>query len=518
VPGAKLPSSTGGGGYHATVAVATHLAGGGDALRMVAQAQYSDFPDSQRPGLFSVDGATGVEAYVPLALSFDARVVAVLYDPIARRVAASCASWGVYAAGTPCAWSFTAPAAPAAAGGAGTGAAVVAAAADLVQFLRQAPPSCLLVVFTHGTYANEHSAALYGALAACGGSSLLTKDQAAYDSRQYLLVGQCGAGLPKGYSASRGLEGKHLLPAMSLEIQLDPFAHFNFTLPPAPAPAPAPAASGAAGAPTLAAGAAQYTYAAALTPHVQWISRQNGTRAGGTTLRLMGRGFVPGATTVHLAGVPCALSAADVGSYRGRSLCLWPGVDCGGLGVDPSGEHLTCLTGAWDFAGDPFDREVTVHVPTGDALAAPHVRWSYVNLWSDPTTWGGLPPPVKGESVVVTLGEYIVLDVSPPELNLLTIQGTLEFARGVGDLHLNCSYIVLQYGRLIVGTEAEPFAPHRAVITLVGDRNSYELPVYGAKTLVRPHMLSALLPWPHAESPVSDPSSPLAFSSHVRLL
>ena len=42
---------------------------------------------------------------------------------------------------------------------------------------------------------------------------------------------------------------------------------------------------------------------------------------------------------------------------------------------------------------------------------------------------------------------------------------------------------MVHYGRLLIGTEAEPFGPYRAVITLVGDRNSYELPVYGAKTI-----------------------------------
>jgi hypothetical protein len=53
----------------------------------------------------------------------------------------------------------------------------------------------------------------------------------------------------------------------------------------------------------------------------------------------------------------------------------------------------------------------------------------------------------------------------------------------VGDLALNCSYIVLHYGRLFVGRENDPFMLYTATITLVGSRDSYELPVYGAKTL-----------------------------------
>ena len=45
-----------------------------------------------------------------------------------------------------------------------------------------------------------------------------------------------------------------------------------------------------------------------------------------------------------------------------------------------------------------------------------------MNLWSHKTTWGGNPLPITGDSVVITYGEYIVLDISPPALNLLTIQ------------------------------------------------------------------------------------------------
>ena len=105
-----------------------------------------------------------------------------------------------------------------------------------------------------------------------------------------------------------------------------------------------------------------------------------------------------------------------------------------------------------------------------------------MNLWSSTTTWGGNDPPVSGDSVVITYGEYIVLDVIPPELYLITIQGTLEFSRDVGDLALNASYIVIQYGRLIVGTEEDPFLSN-AALTIVGQRTAYELPGYGAKTI-----------------------------------
>jgi hypothetical protein len=228
----------------------------------------------------------------------------------------------------------------------------------------------------------------------------------------------------------------------------------------------------------------RFTYAEALTPYVEWISRLNGTTAGGTTVQLRGSGFVANATTVTLAGMPCAVSYAEVGAYRGQHLCEWAGVDCNGLGVSADGSAIVCLTGAWDYSGDAFDQPVVVAVRgKGTALNAAAVKWSYMNLWSSTTTWGGNDPPVEGDSVVVTYGEYIVLDVSPPELALVVLQGTLDFHRDVGDLAFNASYIVLHYGRLIVGTAADPFARHTATITLVGSRDAYELPVYGAKVV-----------------------------------
>ena len=90
------------------------------------------------------------------------------------------------------------------------------------------------------------------------------------------------------------------------------------------------------------------------------------------------------------------------------------------------------------------------------------------------------------------------MDESPAELHLLTLQGTLEFSRDVGDLQLNCSFIVIQYGRLIVGTADDPFLS-QATITIAGERTAYELPVYGAKVRRGPATVSPQrhVPPPH---------------------
>jgi hypothetical protein len=91
---------------------------------------------------------------------------------------------------------------------------------------------------------------------------------------------------------------------------------------------------------------------------------------------------------------------------------------------------------------------------------------------------------VEGDSVYIPSNFYIVLDVSPPRLAALFVEGTLEFDRTMEEVHLACSYLfVHKGGHLIVGTEADPFPGRSATITLHGDMESSELPIYGAKNI-----------------------------------
>src|SRR5688572_29748007 len=47
--------------------------------------------------------------------------------------------------------------------------------------------------------------------------------------------------------------------------------------------------------------------------------------------------------------------------------------------------------------------------------------------WSDPATWPGRKVPVAGDAVTIEKGKDVVLDVSPPALGNLTIDGKLSF-------------------------------------------------------------------------------------------
>lgn len=335
----------------------------------------------------------------------------------------------------------------------------------------------LLVVITSYNLFLESTSELLSAIKTCGGSSLLhslPSSSGNYLYGNYALVARCtdqnGAQPLAGYSANLGLEVSNDYAA---DIEIDVDDYFFFT-------------NG------MYKTGFNFTYDPALTPVVFAMSRLNGTTAGGTTLSLNVSNLpthLQSNVSVTLGGVKCATTYADIGSYRGLHLCAWEGVDCSSIGfekIDNNVTQVTCLTNPWDYSGDAKEAAVVVTAgPYGNARVENGIVWSYIDLWSSVTTWGGNRDniPDVGDSVTITQGQYIVLDVSPPSLFLLIVYGgVLEFSPDVGDLQLNASYIFVFGGKFIVGTETEPF-PNKAVITLEGDRNSYELPVYGAKCL-----------------------------------
>src|SRR5689334_2392563 len=83
--------------------------------------------------------------------------------------------------------------------------------------------------------------------------------------------------------------------------------------------------------------------------------------------------------------------------------------------------------------------------------------------WSDPATWPGRKVPVAGDKVTIGAGKDVVLDVSPPALRSLTIDGKLSFADNK-DLELTTEWIMV-HGELEIGTEAKPHT-RKATITL----------------------------------------------------
>src|SRR5690242_12752860 len=99
--------------------------------------------------------------------------------------------------------------------------------------------------------------------------------------------------------------------------------------------------------------------------------------------------------------------------------------------------------------------------------------------WSDPATWPDKKVP--GKDALVTIGRdmNVVLDVSPPPLHGLTINGKLSFANNK-DLELTTEWIMV-HGELEIGTEAKPHT-RKATITLTDNVKDEDISGVGGTT------------------------------------
>src|SRR5262245_53653595 len=84
-------------------------------------------------------------------------------------------------------------------------------------------------------------------------------------------------------------------------------------------------------------------------------------------------------------------------------------------------------------------------------------------LWSNPATWPDRKVPRAGDTVSIEKGKEVLLDVSPPALNGLHIEGKLSFS-DKADLELTTEWVMV-HGELEIGTEAKPHT-RNATITL----------------------------------------------------
>ena len=214
----------------------------------------------------------------------------------------------------------------------------------------------------------------------------------------------------------------------------------------------------------------QLSYAAASTPTVETVSPTRGSTAGGTALTLavsnLPSGLGPSDLSASIAGIVCAVSSVAYDGSGGATVGCTSGAH---------GRTTSTSTGVGAV-------ELTVAATVGTSVATANGTFTYIDLWSRATTWGGdsTNMPIEGDSVWIQPGQRILLDTSPPKLYMLIVQGDLIF--DAQDLTLDASYIFVMGGSFVVGTETEPFT-HKATITLHGSPNSKELPLYGAKVL-----------------------------------
>ncbi|KAG2448780.1 hypothetical protein HYH02_006132 [Chlamydomonas schloesseri] len=215
-----------------------------------------------------------------------------------------------------------------------------------------------------------------------------------------------------------------------------------------------------------------FTFDPVQTPVVISASLTRGSTEGGTQLEYglvnMGGVLAPNVTVLLADNITCT------------NLTLTPGyLPSGDLGA-----VVRCVTPkppSRQFGPKPVRIMIA-----GRGQAACSYTYEYVDLWSRRTTWGGGPPPVEGALVSIPPGINVMLDVSPPLLGALVVEGRLTFDESLTDeIELRANYIIVRNGGAIsVGTEDVPYGGRKAKITLVARPHEIlELPLYGGKAM-----------------------------------
>lgn len=90
-----------------------------------------------------------------------------------------------------------------------------------------------------------------------------------------------------------------------------------------------------------------------------------------------------------------------------------------------------------------------------------------IRLWSDRASWPNNTIPKENENVEIKSGWNMLLDISPPQLNLITINGRLCFDDSKNNLELKANRIFINMGHLQIGNSTNPYI-NDAKITLTG--------------------------------------------------
>jgi len=209
----------------------------------------------------------------------------------------------------------------------------------------------------------------------------------------------------------------------------------------------------------------QVQYTILSTPVVTSITPSVGTTAGGTALTIAGLRFDAGVNTisVKIDGSPCTLTAAVTTS------------------------QILCTTGPSNPITDrnALYNEVVVLSGSFGYSQVTRSAYRYVDYWSHETTWGGLAPPIEGDSVHIPSGQTVLLDVSPPKLGAVVIEGGLLFDKQPKTKYnFQADYILINNGVFQVGTSLDPQPEDSPVtITLYGNKRTPALPYFGNKVL-----------------------------------
>ncbi|CAE7614256.1 PKHD1L1, partial [Symbiodinium sp. KB8] len=108
--------------------------------------------------------------------------------------------------------------------------------------------------------------------------------------------------------------------------------------------------------------------------------------------------------------------------------------------------------------------------PPDGCYVPPPPDWRTPVYWSSPSTWPNGFLPQAGENVVINSTTYVIMDINPPPLGKVEVQGRLDFGEN-GDRTLEADSLVV-YGHLQIGESQRRPYPRQAKILLKGSRNS----------------------------------------------
>ncbi len=143
---------------------------------------------------------------------------------------------------------------------------------------------------------------------------------------------------------------------------------------------------------------------------------------------------------------------------------------------------LTLLVPACSLLGIGTEvgaQETHAHMDMPMPAPASAVRQS---RWSDPASWPDGKVPRAGDAVTIARGRDIVLDIAPPALRSLTVNGKLSFSNDL-DLELKSEWILLAGGELDIGSEAQPHT-RKAVITLTDNVPNEDINTMGDRGIM----------------------------------
>lgn len=161
------------------------------------------------------------------------------------------------------------------------------------------------------------------------------------------------------------------------------------------------------------------------------------------------------------------------------------GIDCP---VDSATTtSVTCTTGSRPGL---VDSSLVITMAGMGKVSTQGRLFRYVSRWSQDSTWGGEFAPLEGESVYIPKGLNLLVDVNPPRLNLVFVEGSLIFAPDAADpthQRLFDAYFIYVYtGSMEVGTEEFPYTS-RITITMHGGLYDPYIPVFGNKVIAVKH-------------------------------